>query len=87
MEANLHVCPECGHHFRIGAEERVRQLTDPGSFTEMYKELGPGDPLKFRDLKAYPEARAGRADPHGADRRVHRGRGVRQGTSPDALVP
>ncbi|MEZ6243071.1 MAG: acetyl-CoA carboxylase, carboxyltransferase subunit beta [Phycisphaerales bacterium] len=55
MEANLHVCPECGHHFRIGAEERVRQLTDPGSFTEMYKELGPGDPLKFRDLKAYPE--------------------------------
>jgi len=55
MEANLHVCPECAHHFRISAEERVRQLTDPGSFGEMYRDLSPADPLKFRDLKAYPD--------------------------------
>jgi acetyl-CoA carboxylase carboxyl transferase subunit beta len=55
MEANLHVCPECQHHFRIGALERVRQLTDPGSFVPMFTELQPGDPLRFKDLKAYSE--------------------------------
>lgn len=55
MEANLHVCPECSHHFRISASERVSQLADPGSFQPMFTELAPGDPLGFRDLKAYSE--------------------------------
>lgn len=55
MEANLHVCPECGRHYRIDAAERVRQLTDPDSFQSMYSTLRPMDPLKFRDLKAYPQ--------------------------------
>ncbi len=55
MEANLHVCPECGHHFRIGAIERIRQLTDPGSFQPMFRGLEPTDPLRFRDLKSYEE--------------------------------
>jgi acetyl-CoA carboxylase carboxyl transferase subunit beta len=53
MEANLHVCPECQHHFRIGAAERVKQLTDPGSFEAMFTNLSPTDPLKFRDMKTY----------------------------------
>ena len=55
MEANQNVCPECSHHFRIGAVERVRQLTDTGSFQPMFANLSSTDPLKFRDLKAYPE--------------------------------
>ncbi len=55
MEANLHVCPECGHHFRIGAVERVTQLADTGSFQAMFTSLAPGDPLGFKDLKAYPD--------------------------------
>lgn len=55
MEANLHVCPECEHHFRIGAFERVRQLVDIGSFVRMFGNLESADPLKFRDLKAYPD--------------------------------
>ncbi len=55
MEANLHVCPECSHHFRIGAAERVRQLTDPGSFQPLFTGLSQTDPLVFRDLKAYEE--------------------------------
>jgi acetyl-CoA carboxylase carboxyl transferase subunit beta len=55
MEANLHVCPECSHHFRIGAVERVKQLTDTGSFQRMFSNLQSTDPLSFRDLKAYPE--------------------------------
>ncbi|MEM9066049.1 MAG: acetyl-CoA carboxylase, carboxyltransferase subunit beta [Planctomycetota bacterium] len=55
MEANLHVCPECQHHFRIGGTERVRQLSDPGTFTPMFTELAPADPLRFKDLKSYPD--------------------------------
>lgn len=55
MEANLHVCPECSHHFRIGAEQRVRQLADPGSFVPMFENLEATDPLNFTDLKAYPD--------------------------------
>lgn len=55
MEANLHCCPECQHHFRIGAAERIRQLTDPGTFEAMFTNLRPSDPLKFKDLKTYAE--------------------------------
>lgn len=55
LEANLNVCPECTHHFRIGASERVLQLVDPGTFTEMFTNLSPTDPLKFKDLKSYRE--------------------------------
>ncbi len=55
MEANLHVCPECSHHFRIGAQERVKQLADSGSFEAMFTGLLPVDPLRFRDLKSYPD--------------------------------
>ena len=55
MEANLHVCPECGHHFRISASERVRQLGDTDSFMPMFEQLRAKDPLEFRDLKSYPE--------------------------------
>ena len=53
LEANLNVCPECTHHFRIGAVERILQLADSGSFTEMFGGLQPADPLKFKDLKSY----------------------------------
>jgi acetyl-CoA carboxylase carboxyl transferase subunit beta len=55
MESNLHCCPECQHHFRIGAAERIRQLTDPGTFEAMFTNLRPSDPLKFKDLKTYAE--------------------------------
>lgn len=55
MEANLHVCPECNHHYRIGAVERIKQLADPGSFEPMFTGLVPTDPLGFTDLKGYPE--------------------------------
>jgi len=44
---NLDVCPECGHHFRVGATRRVEQLCDPGSFEELFGDVAPSDPLKF----------------------------------------
>ncbi|MGP1273563.1 MAG: acetyl-CoA carboxylase, carboxyltransferase subunit beta [Phycisphaerales bacterium] len=53
MEANLSVCPECDHHFRIGALTRVEQLIDPGTFERLHANLSSSDPLKFEDLKSY----------------------------------
>jgi acetyl-CoA carboxylase carboxyl transferase subunit beta len=55
MEANLHVCPVCEHHFRIGARERISQLMDEGSFEPMFTNLRCADPLSFVDRKPYPE--------------------------------
>ena len=50
---NLHVCPECQQHFRIGAQARIEMLVDPGSFEEQDERLESADPLKFKDLKTY----------------------------------
>ena len=30
LERNLHVCPKCGHHMRIGARDRLESFLDPG---------------------------------------------------------
>lgn len=55
LKANLHVCPECGFHYRISARERVSQLCDPGTFEPMDEGLVSLDPLTFTDLKHYPD--------------------------------
>ncbi len=48
VETNLEVCPECDHHFRVGAAKRVEQLADPGSFEELFTDVAPADPLEFQ---------------------------------------
>ena len=40
------VCP-CGHHFRLSARQRIRLVTDAGSFREMDAQLRSEDPLDF----------------------------------------
>jgi acetyl-CoA carboxylase carboxyl transferase subunit beta len=55
VEENMNVCPECSHHFRVSARERVRQLLDENSFEEMFADLMPMDPLGFSDKKTYAE--------------------------------
>ncbi|HVW76557.1 MAG TPA: acetyl-CoA carboxylase, carboxyltransferase subunit beta [Alloacidobacterium sp.] len=52
LEANLHVCPKCGHHFRIGARTRIDLLLEPG-YELVDTELKSTDPLHFSDLKSY----------------------------------
>jgi acetyl-CoA carboxylase carboxyl transferase subunit beta len=44
---NLNVCPECQHHFRISATNRIRYLVDEGSFQEILSDLTSSDPLNF----------------------------------------
>lgn len=55
VERNIHVCPKCSHHMRIGARERLELFLDDGSQKEIEVELKPGDPLKFKDSKKYRE--------------------------------
>jgi acetyl-CoA carboxylase carboxyl transferase subunit beta len=48
VQKNLEVCPECNHHFRIGAPTRVRQLVDQDSFQQILEDLTTNDPLTFK---------------------------------------
>jgi acetyl-CoA carboxylase carboxyl transferase subunit beta len=52
LETNLHVCPKCAHHFRIGAADRLRALFDD-AWTEHFADLTSNDPLHFGDTKLY----------------------------------
>jgi len=55
FERNLEVCPACGFHFHLTAEQWVDLLADDGSWTALDTELSAGDPLGFVDSKAYPD--------------------------------
>jgi acetyl-CoA carboxylase carboxyl transferase subunit beta len=54
LEEALQVCTHCGHHFRIGARERLNIIFDEGKYTELDSEVISIDPLEFVDTKAYP---------------------------------
>jgi acetyl-CoA carboxylase carboxyl transferase subunit beta len=53
LETSLNVCPKCGHHFRIGAVERLKALFDDPEYTEHFATLSSNDPLQFTDTKPY----------------------------------
>ena len=55
LTRNLHVCPKCNHHLRIGARERLELFLDPGTGNEIAENLEPQDPLRFKDSKRYRE--------------------------------
>jgi len=55
VEANLGVCPNCQHHIRVSARERITQLVDQGTFEEMFENLSPVDTLNFVDRKSYKD--------------------------------
>src|SRR6201993_3393428 len=54
LEANLNVCPKCGHHFRIDARTRIENLLEPG-YELVDLERRSTDPLEFTDLKPYKQ--------------------------------
>jgi acetyl-CoA carboxylase carboxyl transferase subunit beta len=55
LDANLRVCPHCGHHFRIGWKRRLELLFDDGQYERVDLPRNSVDPLKFRDLKRYTD--------------------------------
>jgi len=50
---NAHVCPACGYHEKIDAEEYFNLLFDNGEYTTHFSSLVPKDFLGFTDSKPY----------------------------------
>jgi acetyl-CoA carboxylase carboxyl transferase subunit beta len=55
LDAALMVCPKCAHHHPIRARRRLASFLDEGSAQELFANLEPTDPLKFRDSKKYKD--------------------------------
>lgn len=55
LESNLHVCPKCAHHLRIGARMRLDALLDEDGRTEIGGDVLPVDTLRFKDSRKYPD--------------------------------
>jgi len=53
LQAGLQVCPQCAHHFRMSASERLGMLFDDGVWTTHDAGLRSTDPLAFVDTKPY----------------------------------
>jgi acetyl-CoA carboxylase carboxyl transferase subunit beta len=59
----LNVCPNCGHHRRITAQEYIDLLVDEGSWHELFAELKSADPLKFESYADRLKAAMKKAGP------------------------
>jgi acetyl-CoA carboxylase carboxyl transferase subunit beta len=55
LRRNAFVCPDDGHHVRIGSKEYFEILFDDNKFKELDARMTSGDPLKFVDTKKYPD--------------------------------
>ena len=54
LSRNLLVCPDCGHHHRMGARERIAQLFDEDSVRILDTRVRSRDVLGFTDTRPYP---------------------------------
>jgi len=59
----LNVCPNCGHHRRITAQEYIDLLVDEGSWHELFTELKSADPLRFENYADRLKAAVKKAGP------------------------
>jgi acetyl-CoA carboxylase carboxyl transferase subunit beta len=59
----LNVCPNCGHHRRIMAQEYIDLLVDEGSWHELFASLKSADPLKFENYADRVQAAVKKAGP------------------------
>jgi acetyl-CoA carboxylase carboxyl transferase subunit beta len=55
IEDNQMVVPKSGHHFPIGARQRISRLLDTNSFVELHADIRSSDPLEFVDSQPYPD--------------------------------
>lgn len=79
LRNNLQVCPKCQYHFRIGAIQRIEQLCDQDSFTELDSELSSADPLGFIDTDSYPNRQIEASNKSGLKEAVITGTGRIEG--------
>ena len=52
----LNVCPNCGAHRRISAQEYIDLLVDEGSWHELDEKLRSADPLRFENYRERMQA-------------------------------
>lgn len=55
LKKAYNVCPNCGHHMRLKARDRLDLLLDPEGRVEIGEHLRSRDPLKFKDSRRYPD--------------------------------
>ncbi len=79
LERNLHVCPKCGFHFRIGARRYTEILLDEGSFQEIDAGVVSVDPLGFKDSKRYTDRLADARRKTGLGEAILTGTGTLEG--------
>ena len=55
LDKNYSVCRHCEHHFRVQPSVYRDLLLDEGTFTEIFNNIKPSDPLDFEAEKKYVE--------------------------------
>lgn len=53
IAANLEVCTKCGHHFTLSRNDRIKLLSDEGSFLEWAGNIKSIDTLGFTGKQSY----------------------------------
>ena len=55
---NNAICPKCNYHGRLSARERIAQVADEGSFSEVFRAVSYSDHLSFHDATGPYKAKA-----------------------------
>jgi acetyl-CoA carboxylase carboxyl transferase subunit beta len=55
LQHNLNCCPKCNYHYRLSLKQRIDLLSDQGTFTEHFLDIGPVDALEFVDTESYKD--------------------------------
>ncbi|MFA6917112.1 MAG: acetyl-CoA carboxylase, carboxyltransferase subunit beta [Parachlamydiales bacterium] len=53
LEQNFSCCPKCDYHYRLSSQQRIQLLADEGTFTPLFEDIAPTDPLQFADTEPY----------------------------------
>ena len=53
LQDSVNVCPNCGHHMKMSARQRIEWILDEESIKELTIPKIQVDPLKFKDSKKY----------------------------------
>lgn len=70
LQQNMNCCPKCDYHYRLSADDRLKNLADEGSFQVLFDNLTTIDALKFVDTESYPNRLASAKEKSGHDEAV-----------------
>lgn len=79
LSRNRMVCPKCGYHFRLSADQRINLIADRQSFEEFDMSLRSTDPLVFKDTIRYRDRLKRAEKKSGANEGVRTGRATLNG--------